>query len=177
MKSEFLDYLILLEKTIATFYEYMKDESDFGRIRSVLEFMETHSAEHAGRIEELKEEMDRPDIDDNLILNMQNKITKNLKNYIKKEKDLILILKKLADSEEAVGDMYKKLSEFLLKLSDYYKVLSAEIIKIAGEEAGPKGNNQFYKIVLCHPDFSLITIENYRIKCCRVRHCGNRSLP
>ena len=134
MKSEYLDYLILLEKSIASFYENIKDESDFGRIRAVLEFMETHSAEHAERIEELREEHSRPVIDDNLILNVQNNITKNLKAEIKDERDLILILKKLADSEEAVGDMYKRFSQYLLKLSDYYKVISAEIIKIADEE-------------------------------------------
>ncbi len=134
MKEQFLDYLILLEKTIAGFYENLKEEPDYSRIKPVLEFMETHSAEHAERIEELRDEFGRPVIDDNLILNVQNNITKSLKGEIKEERDLKAILKKLADSEEAVGDMYRRISEHMLKLSDYYKGLSAKIIKIAEEE-------------------------------------------
>jgi hypothetical protein len=134
MKEEFLDYLVLIEKTLASFYEQIKDQSDFSRIRAVLEFMETHSAEHAERIEELKAEHARPEIDDNLILNVHNNISKNVKKEIKDERDLSIILKKLADSEEAIGDMYKRISQHLLKLSDHYKIISSEITRIADDE-------------------------------------------
>lgn len=134
MKSKYIEYLILLEKTLAAFYENLKQEDEFASIRPVLEFMETHSAEHAERIEEMHEKNPRPAIDDNLILNVQNNISKKVKEYIKYERDRIKVLETLAKSEEEIGDMYKRFAEYLIKLSDWYKLISGEVLKLTDEE-------------------------------------------
>ena len=65
---------------------------------------------------------------------MQNTITKTVKKEIENERDLTIILKTLADSEEDIGKLYQKISDHMMHLSRYYKELAGEIEKIADEE-------------------------------------------
>ena len=132
--DEYLKYIILLEKALAEYYEKLKKEDDLQRISTSLEFMETHSSMHAERVEGLAEELERPMLDNNFVLNVQNNITKKVTNILKVERDLPVILETLADSEEEVGKMYEKISWHMLKLSDYYKELSGRISELAKEE-------------------------------------------
>ncbi len=47
MKNEFFDFAILLERTLASFYEKILKDERLERIRSTLDFQATHSHEHA----------------------------------------------------------------------------------------------------------------------------------
>ncbi len=133
-KDEYLKYIILLEKAVAGFYEILKKEEDLQRINTSLEFMETHSNEHAERIEELADKAIRPELDSNFILNVQNNITEKVREKLMQERDIPVILEILADCEESVGEMYEKISSHMIKLSDYYKNLAGTIKILADEE-------------------------------------------
>ena len=134
MSDETLSYIIFLETTLASFYENIKSHPDLFRYIPVLEFMETHSRQHAEAIYDIKEKYQRPSATDKLLIETQNKITSDLQDEIHNERDYEKIFKKLASSEEDIGNLYLKICDFLTSLSDHYKTLSDEIKKIADEE-------------------------------------------
>jgi hypothetical protein len=136
MKDEYLQYIVLLERSLADFYGKFKNEDHLQRIKSTLEFMETHSMGHAERINETIEKMDKPALGSERILNYQNSITGELAADIRDNKDPVYVLKKLAGAEEKLGDLYKNMAAVMLELSDYYRKAAAEVSVIADEEYG-----------------------------------------
>ncbi|PKL38340.1 MAG: hypothetical protein CVV44_10650 [Spirochaetae bacterium HGW-Spirochaetae-1] len=134
MKEEYLEFAVLLEKGLAGFYENMKKQDRFGRIKQVLEFMETHSFEHAERLAEISETTDKPALGESMILDYQNTVTKKVNNEIKGENDLMKILQVLADSEEKLGDLYNNTAETMSRLSRHYSILAEHFKDIAGDE-------------------------------------------
>ncbi len=134
MKSEFLDFIAFLEKTIASFYEQMTRDTEFERIKSVLEFMETHSLEHAEKIEELNRSIERPELSRELIIDYQNNLTQNVKKEVSRNKNIPEVLKTLADSEEALALLYKKVGTLMNDIADYYKRIASEIQVLAEDE-------------------------------------------
>ncbi len=134
MKSEFLDFIVFLEKTIASFYEQMQKDSAFERIKTVLDFMETHSREHGEKIDQLNRTMERPELSKELIIDYQNNLAKEVKNEISQQKDLPGVLKTLADSEEELALLYKRISGLMSEIAEYYQKLSREIDVLAHDE-------------------------------------------
>ena len=75
MNEQYLNYIILLEKTLASFYQQYSKRTDYLTIKSVLEFMEIHSDSHAAKIEESKSTFRKPVLDEKLIMDAHNSIT------------------------------------------------------------------------------------------------------
>jgi len=134
MSDEILNYIIFLENTIAGFYENIKNFPEMERFVPVLDFMETHSKEHADKIQSVKDKYERPSMSDEIIIDMHNSITRDVYKKISNETNYIKVLELLAESEESVGILYKKISDFLVQLSLHYKRLSGEILMISKEE-------------------------------------------
>ena len=134
MKDEFFDFAILLERTLASFYEKILKEERLERIRSTLDFQATHSHEHAKRIAETAKTHEKPQLGEKIILDYQNDLTKDLFEKIAREGDINKIIETLADSEEKLGDLYKKIAEKMRDLSAYYETIAGEIDKIGEEE-------------------------------------------
>ncbi len=134
MNNDYLDFIIFLERTLASFYEHKKNEPQYDRIKPLLEFMETHSSEHAEKIKELKITHNRPVLDENIIVNYHNNLTQEVFSRIIKEKNLATVLKDLADSEEELGRLYKKIAQYLIDLSEHYKYVAGVISTIGDEE-------------------------------------------
>ena len=134
MADQYLEYVIFLEKTLADYYERIKDQPQFERIKTVLEFMETHSRTHGEQIEDADREKKPPSFSKELILNYHNNVVKNVLEKLTDEKDLAVVLETLAHSEEALGKLYLKIVDHLNELGDYYKDLAGDVKRIAGEE-------------------------------------------
>jgi hypothetical protein len=134
MKNEYLDFIIFLENTLASFYANLKNDTTYERIKTLLEFMETHSFEHAKIIKETKVDLKEPELNENLILDHHNNLTKKVLSKITAEKNLPLILQELAATEESIGNLYKKISSRLNELSEYYKKIAGVIGKIGDDE-------------------------------------------
>ncbi|MFC1671048.1 hypothetical protein ACFL20_11715 [Spirochaetota bacterium] len=134
MTNKFLDLLVLLENALASFYGKVKNLSRFREARNVLEFMELHSYAHAQIIEQSKVKFKRPVIKEKAIIEFQKNITKSVFDQVSTEKDIIKLLKTLADSEESIGMMYKSIVKHLKGLAQYYTDMAKEIEEISNEE-------------------------------------------
>jgi hypothetical protein len=134
MADEILNYIILLENTVATFYQRLKNIPEYKKINPILEFMETHSSEHADFINQIKNNYERPSMNGKIIVEYQNNISRKVLKKIINESNHTEILKILADSEESIGILYDKITDFLLQSSEYFKNLSDAVKKIAKEE-------------------------------------------
>jgi demethoxyubiquinone hydroxylase (CLK1/Coq7/Cat5 family) len=134
MNDQYLEYIVLLEKTLASFYGKIKNKESLGAIKTVLEFMESHSDGHALSIEESSSKVDCPALNPNDILNYQNSITSEASDFLEEEKDLLKILNKLSDTEEALGDFYKTIAGKMNELSAHYSKVSKIIDQLSEDE-------------------------------------------
>ncbi len=134
MKEEFFEFAILLEKTLASFYEKILKDDRLERIKSVLEFQSTHSLEHAKKLAETEKNYEKPHLGESLILDYQNNLTKEVYEKITGGADMASIIEILADSEEKLGDLYKKMAGTMRDISSYYLKIAEEIEQIGEEE-------------------------------------------
>lgn len=134
MKEEFFDFAILLEKTLASFYEKIMKDERLERIKSVLEFQSAHSVEHAKKLTETEKNYKKPQLGESLILDYQNKLTGSIFDKIIRETDIGKIIEILADSEEKLGDLYKQMAATMRDISSYYGDIADEIEQIGEDE-------------------------------------------
>jgi hypothetical protein len=134
MENEYLNFIIFLENTLASYYQKIKNLPRLEGARNVLEFMEVHSKEHAEVIEQSKNKHKKPVIRESLITDFQNNLTSQVFEQVSNEGDILKVLEILADSEGSLGKMYKSLSSLMLNKSEYYRNIAAEIDKIANDE-------------------------------------------
>lgn len=134
MTDEYVNFIVFLENTLATYYQKIKNLARLEGARAVLEFMEVHSFEHAKIIEEARGKYPKPLVRESMITDFQNNLLNTVFKEISEEKDVLKILKVLADSEESVGKLYQSFSSLLKKLSDHYLNVAEEIENIAKEE-------------------------------------------
>jgi rubrerythrin len=134
MTNEYINFIVFLENTLATYYQKIKNLARLEGARAVLEFMEVHSFEHAKIIEETRGKYPKPIVRESLIADFQNNLLNSVFKEISEEKDILKVLETLADSEESIGKLYQSFSSLLKKLSDHYLSVAEEIEKIAKEE-------------------------------------------
>jgi hypothetical protein len=134
MTNEYIKFIIFLENTLATFYQKIKNLARLEGARSILEFMEVHSFEHAKIIEGMKEEFPKPVMHENMIADFQNNLLDNVFANISKENDILKVLEMLAGSEESLGKLYESMARLLRKTADYHNMIAAKIEGIASQE-------------------------------------------
>lgn len=134
MTEEHLDLIISLENSLAVFYEKLKGLSRVRNSYDILDYMETHSYEHAKDIEALKKSLKKPELQKMLIKDFQEKIKKSVFKEVTKQNELNKILSILANSEEAIGNLYKSIVQYLTKISTYYSEIARKVDVIAEQE-------------------------------------------
>ena len=134
MTNEYINFIVFLENTLATYYQKIKNLARLEGARSVLEFMEVHSFEHGKIIEETRGKYPKPIVRESLIADFQNNLLNSVLKEVSQEKDILKVLKTLADSEESIGKLYQSFSSLLKKLADHYLSVAEDIEKIAKEE-------------------------------------------
>jgi hypothetical protein len=134
MTNEYINFIIFLENTLATFYQKIKNLARLEGARNVMEFMEVHSFEHAKIIEEIKENFPKPVMRENMIADFQNNMIDSVFAKVSEEKDILKVLKMLADSEESLGKMYESMARLLKKTADYNLMIAEKIEGIASQE-------------------------------------------
>jgi rubrerythrin len=136
MTNEYLNFIIFLENAMATYYQKIKNLPRLEGARSVLEFMETHSFEHATIIEKTKNEYPKPAVRESLISDFQNNLLNKVYRRITEEKDILRVLEELAMSEESVGKLYQSLAGLMTKMAEHYSAVASRINEIAEQEFG-----------------------------------------
>jgi len=134
MKEEHLELIINLENILAGFYEKIKSLPRAKGAQYVLEYMETHSYAHAKEIDQLKKTLKKPDFKKNLIIDFQKKLMKSTFEEITKQKDIVTVLKMLANSEESIGNLYRSIVLYLMNMSRYYSEIAQKVNEIADQE-------------------------------------------
>ncbi|MBN2160699.1 MAG: hypothetical protein JW807_15020 [Spirochaetes bacterium] len=134
MTNEYMNFIIFLEKTLATYYQKIKNLPRLEGTRNVLEFMEVHSFEHAEIMEEANKKLVKPAVRDSIITDFQNNLLNTVFKKISDEKDILTVLQILANSEESIGKLYQSISGLLNKIAEHYHAVAAEIEKIALQE-------------------------------------------
>lgn len=134
MTSEYINFIIFLENTLATYYQKIKNLARLEGARNVLEFMEVHSFEHAKIIENIKVELQKPVMRENMIADFQNNLVNSVFGKISRENDILKVLDMLADSEESLGKLYESMASILRKTADYNNKIAERIEEIAGHE-------------------------------------------
>ncbi len=134
MTNEYINFIIFLENTLATFYQKIKNLARLEGARNILEFMEIHSFEHAKIIEELKEQFPKPVMRENMIADFQNNLLDSVFKKITEEKDILQALTILADSEESLGKLYESMARLLKKMADHNLMIAEKIEGIALQE-------------------------------------------
>lgn len=134
MTNEYMNFIVFLEKTLATYYQKIKNLPRLEGARNVLEFMEVHSYEHAEIIEEAGRKLVKPAVRDNMIADFQNNLLNTVFKKISDEKDIFNVLQILADAEESLGKLYQSISGLMVKIADHYRDVASEIEKIARQE-------------------------------------------
>ncbi|MBP7737101.1 MAG: hypothetical protein KA369_14075 [Spirochaetes bacterium] len=136
MTNEYINFIIFLENTLATYYQKIKNLARLEGARDVLEFMEVHSFEHAKIIEEIKEKFPKPVMNEAIISDFQNNLLNTVFKKISEEKDAVKALEMLANSEESLGKLYESMARLLKKMADYNLMIAQNIEEIARQEYG-----------------------------------------
>lgn len=136
MTNEYVNFIIFLENTLATYYQKIKNLARLEGARDVLEFMEVHSFEHAKIIEEIKEKFPKPVMNEAIISDFQNNLLNTVFKKISEEKDAVKALEMLANSEESLGKLYESMARLLKKMADYNLMIAQNIEEIARQEYG-----------------------------------------
>ncbi|MBN2080397.1 MAG: hypothetical protein JW838_15610 [Spirochaetes bacterium] len=134
MTDEYLNYIVLLENTLGSYYQKIKNLPRLEGARSVLEFMESHSFEHAELIKETAEKHKKPAIRETMITDFQNNLVEKVFKEISDEKDILRVLETLADSEESLGKLYRSIADLMIRIGDHYREIAAEIAAVADQE-------------------------------------------
>ncbi len=134
MADEYLNFIVLLENTLGTYYGKIKNLPRLEGARSVLEFMETHSFEHAELVRDAAEKHRKPALRESMIADFQNNLVEKVFREISEEKDILSVLEKLANSEESLGKLYQGIADMLVRIGDYYREIAAEIAAVANQE-------------------------------------------
>jgi hypothetical protein len=134
MTNEYINFIIFLENTLATFYQKIKNLARLEGARNVLEFMEVHSFEHAKIIEEIKDKFPKPVMRESMITDFQNNLLDKVFKKISGEKDILNALELLADSEESLGKLYDSMARLLKKMADHNLMIAEKIEEIAKQE-------------------------------------------
>lgn len=134
MTNEYINFIVFLENTMATFYQRIKNLARLEGARAVLEFMEVHSFEHAKIIEETRERYPKPVMRESLISDFQNNLLNTVFKRITDENDILAVLTILAESEESMGNLYTSMSSLLKKIAGHYVNIAEQIEMIAKDE-------------------------------------------
>ena len=136
MTNEYLNFIVFLENAMGSYYQKIKNLTRMEGARSVLEFMETHSFEHAAIIEKMKKDHVKPAARESMITDFHNNLLNKVYRRIADEKDILTVLAELAASEESVGKLYQSLAGLMTKMAEHYAAVAARINEIAEQEFG-----------------------------------------
>lgn len=134
MTNEYINFIVFLENTMASFYQKIKNLARLEGARAVLEFMEVHSFEHAKIIEETRDKFPKPAVRESLIADYQNNLLNTVLKKISDEKDVLAVLQTLAGAEESMGQLYQSMSSLLKKIAGHYVSVAEQIDIIAKQE-------------------------------------------
>ncbi len=129
-----LKLFVKLERDLAVFYGKLKSISMLREFVETFEIMENQCSQHSKTILEDYKNFHIPDLNVESLIVLHNNVKEKLLDEIKHESNMIYVMKKLAESEEQVGKIYKGIAVHYRKNAEKYKALAEAIDEIGNEE-------------------------------------------
>jgi len=133
---EVFDLAISLEEDLADFYQQIGRIEDLKPFADIFSFMTDHSADHAARIQGMAAEAALPALNTAPMKDLHERLKSSLLEKIQHEKDPTAVMQLLAQTEDAIGQLYRSVAQHYQHLSDAFSAVADQFEKLSQEEFG-----------------------------------------
>ncbi|MGD9330822.1 MAG: ferritin family protein [Desulfobacterales bacterium] len=132
--QEVLNLVVSLERDLADFYQEIGRKERLKPFADIFSFMTDHSANHAVRIEERAAAIELPTLNTWPMKELHQRLKTSLREQIEAEEDPQSVLRKLAQTEEIVGQLYQSLADHYRHLAKTYTDIADQFETLSREE-------------------------------------------
>jgi hypothetical protein len=125
-----------LESDLADFYQHIGQIENLKTFADIFSFMTDHSERHAARIRKMARTSEGPVLSTAPVKELHERLKTSLLDQIRDEPDGTVIMSKLAQTEEVVGQLYQSIADHYRKLSAANAALADQFEKLSSEEFG-----------------------------------------
>lgn len=134
MECSIYEFLSGLEEDLVNFYKQLNLSVRLPESNALIKNMILQSTAHGNHISEVETKHKKPVFKKDFFMQIHNNIKYSLFKEIHETKDKIVIIEKIAKSEELIGKLYKVVADYYKDLSEYYSKISLEIMGFSEEE-------------------------------------------
>ena len=130
------ELVIALETDLADFYLEIGQIERLKPLADIFSFMTDHSQTHARQIDRVAATIETPTLDTDPINELHQRLKSSLLAQIRDEEDKDTIMRKLAQTEDVIGQLYQSIADHYRKLAETCNVVSNQFETLATEEFG-----------------------------------------
>lgn len=128
--------VVALETDLADFYLEMGQSARFKPFADIFSFMTDHSQNHARQIESVAASIDLPVLNTDPINELHRRLKSSLFEQLRDEKDEDTVMRRLARTEETIGQLYQSIADHYRRLAVAYTAVADQFETLSGEEFG-----------------------------------------
>lgn len=133
---QLFEKVVALETDLADFYLEIGQIEHLKPLADIFSFMTDHSQEHARQIDRVAAAIDMPELDTDPINELHQRLKSSLLEQIRDEKDKDTIIRKLAQTEDVIGQLYQSIAAHYRKLATAYTAVADQVETLSKEEFG-----------------------------------------
>ena len=130
------ELVVALETDLADFYLEMGQSERFRSFADIFSFMTDHSQSHARQIDKVAATLDIPVLNTDPINELHRRLKSSLIEEIKDEKDEQMVMRRLAQTEETIGQLYQSMADHYRKLAVSFTAVADQFESLSKEEFG-----------------------------------------
>jgi len=130
------ELVVSLEKDLADFYQEIGQVERLRPFADIFSFMTDHSASHAAQIEKMAAATEWPVLNTAPIQELHERLKSSLFDQIRDEQDGTVVMRRLAQTEEVIGQIYQSIAAHFRRLSAANGAIADQFEKLAEEEFG-----------------------------------------
>ena len=130
------ELMAALESDLADFYQQIGQIEHLKTFADIFSFMTDHSERHADRIKKMAMTSDRPTLSIEPVKELHERLKSSLLDQIRDEPDGTIVMRKLAQTEEVIGQLYQSIAEHYRKLSAANALIADQFERLSSEEFG-----------------------------------------
>jgi rubrerythrin len=134
--GDLFETVVALERDLADFYHALGRSERLKPLADIFSYMADHSARHADRIQDATVRSDPPPLNIAPLQALQERLKSALRQQVESEADDRLVLERLAQAEDIVGQMYQSLAQYFQQSAARSQDIAALFEKLAQEERG-----------------------------------------
>lgn len=133
---DLFELIVELESDLSDFYQEIGQVHRLNEFADIFSFMADHSQRHARRIDKAALSADLPALNAGPIKELHQRLKSSLLEQIRNEKDTDTVMRKLAHTEEVIGQLYQSMADHYRKLTDAYTAIADQLEELSREEYG-----------------------------------------